>query len=263
MSFGMLSAISFICIDAAMAARPLPAAALPAADAAAIVALQEEAAAPADLAAPPAEDVAPVATTAPEGEYIPAGEAYDGPLAFEDLSDEAVVDKLVDYVEGLDTLTGDFSQISPSGTVSTGKFYLRRPGFLRFEYEPPTPLLIVANGGMVYVRDEALETTDSYPVGKTPLKFLLSKKIDFDDAKVIGVDRGIDNAAVTFASEKEETEGEITLIVKAPEMTLARWIVRDIEQGITVVTLTNVKEGERLANRLFEIPDAGGGFLKN
>lgn len=262
MSFAMLSALSLMCIDAATAARPLPAV-IPAAEAAAVVAMQEQAAVEQDLTVPPAEDVEPVATTAPEGEYIPAEEAYDGPLAFEDVSDEAVVDKLVAYVEGLETLTGDFTQISPSGAISSGKFYLRRPGFLRFEYEPPTPLLIVANGGMVYVRDEALETTDSYPVGKTPLKFLLRKNIDFDDAKVIGVDRGIDNVAVTFASQEEETEGEITLIVKAPDMTLARWIVRDIEHGITVVTLTNVKEGDRLANRLFEIPDAGGGFLKN
>ena len=132
---------------------------------------------------------------------------------------------------------------------------------MRFEYEPPTPLLLVANGGMVYVRDEALETTDSYPVGKTPLKFLLSKKINRDDAKVIQVDRGIDTVAVTFASSDEETEGELTLIATAPDFALRRWIVRDLQGGATIVTLENVKSGERLANSLFAAPDAGGRFL--
>ncbi|MBT8472746.1 MAG: outer membrane lipoprotein carrier protein LolA [Marinicaulis sp.] len=184
-------------------------------------------------------------------------------LAFAGKTDEEVVERLVSALEEVKTLEGDFTQISPSGAVSEGKFYLRRPGFLRFEYKPPTPLLIVANGGMVYVRDEALETTDSYPVGKTPLKFLLRKKIDRDDAKVIGVDRGIDSVAVTFASDEEETEGELTLIVRGEAMELDRWIVRDLQGGSTVVNLENVGYGGKLANRLFEVPEAGGQFLKN
>ena len=188
---------------------------------------------------------------------------FDGPLAYDGESDDAVVARLRDYLENIDTLQGDFTQIAPSGAISAGKFYLRRPGLLRFEYEPPTPLLIVANGGLVYVRDEALETTDSYPVGKTPLKFLLRKKIEMEDAKIVGVDRGVDTVSVTFASQDDETEGELSVVVSAPEMELKRWIVRDLQNGITVVTLENVVEGERLASRLFEAPDAGGMFLKD
>ena len=185
------------------------------------------------------------------------------PLVFEGESDEVVAERLIGYLEDLETLQGDFTQIAPSGAVSTGRFYLRRPGFLRFEYDPPTPLLIVANGGLVYVRDEALETTDSYPVGKTPLKFLLRKRIDRDEANIVAVDRGVDTIAVTLASDEEETEGELTIIARAPDMALTRWVVRDLQNGITVVTLDNVEEGVRLANRLFQAPEAGGQFLKN
>ncbi len=200
---------------------------------------------------------------APAKNTISAEEQVLEPLVFEGESDDAVAERLIGYLEELETLQGDFTQISPSGAVSTGRFYLRRPGFLRFEYDPPTPLLIVANGGLVYVHDEALETTDSYPVGKTPLKFLLRKSIDRDEANVVTVDRGIDSVAVTLASNEEETEGELTIIARAPEMTLTRWVVRDLQNGITVVTLDNVEEGVRLANRLFRAPEAGGQFLKN
>lgn len=265
MSFAMLSAISLICVDAAMAARPLPAA-LPASVAVAALA-QDDQAAPADktpdLTTPPAQDVGAAPVISAPDENVSAEEEYKGPLAFEGESDDAVVQRLAAYLEGLDTLQGDFTQIAPSGAVSTGRFYLRRPGFLRFEYDPPTPLLIVANGGMVYVQDQALDTTDSYPVGKTPLKFLLSKKLDLNDANVIAVDRGVDNVAVTLSSKKDETEGELTIIAKAPDMVLTRWIVRDLDNGVTVVSLKNVKSGERLANSLFRAPDAGGTFLKN
>jgi outer membrane lipoprotein-sorting protein len=249
MSLAILSAISLICVDAASAARPLPVVAV--ATAAAVA--QESKVA--------AEERVIDDNTAPAETIVSANDEFSDPLVFEGESDEAVADKLIAYLESIDTLTGDFTQIAPSGAISDGKFYLRRPGFLRFEYEPPTPLLIVANSGMVYVRDDALETTDSYPVGRTPLKFLLAKKVDRNDAKLIQVDRGVDNVAVTFSSSDEETEGELTLIASAPDLTLRRWIVRDLQGGMTVVTLDNVKAGERLANSLFAAPDAGGRFI--
>lgn len=184
-------------------------------------------------------------------------------LVFPELSDDELVSKLETYLADLKTLNGNFLQVAPSGAVSEGEFYLRRPGLLRFEYAEPNPLLIVANGGIVYVRDDALETTDSYPVGQTPLKFLLRKKIDLEDAQVVAVDRGVDTFAVTFASDEDETEGELTIIVNAPEIELARWVVRDLQNGVTEVSLSNVKTGEKLANRLFRAPEAGGEFLKN
>jgi outer membrane lipoprotein-sorting protein len=259
MSIAMLSAISLICIDAAASGAPLVAA--PPLVAPTVVAVQ--AAADPQLITPPADTIEP-AILPPDNEAAPdVEEDYSGPLAFEGESDAAVAQRFVDYLERTTTLTGDFTQIAPSGAISTGRLYLRRPGFLRFEYDPPDPLLIVANGGLVYVYDDALETTDSYPLRKTPLKFLLSKKLNFDETSVVGVDRGVNNVAITLASKKDDTEGELTIIVKAPEMTLIRWIVRDLQSGITVVTLDNVVAGERLANRLFRPPDAGGSFLKN
>jgi outer membrane lipoprotein-sorting protein len=259
MSFALLSAISLMCVDGASAARPL--AATPVMTVA--VAAQESGAnaIKVEEIAPQSAKAAVTKSPAANDANTQSDDAFEGPLAMENESDEAVANKLIAWLEGVDTLKGGFTQIAPSGAISEGKFYLRRPGFLRFDYEPPTPLLIVANGGMVYVRDEDLETTDSYPAGKTSLKFLLAKKIDRDDAKVVRVDRGVDTVAVTFASTDEETEGELTIIADAPDFALRRWIVRDLQGGTTVVTLSDVVSGERLANSLFTAPDAGGRFL--
>lgn len=268
MSLAIMAAISAICVEAATFGTPAVAAATTVAPMM-VVAQAEVAEATqtrpdaAALPPPTAQDIdaAPVRNT--DDNLILDEEQFSGPLAFEDEADDAVVARLIDYLEGVDTLAGDFTQIAPSGGVSAGRFYLRRPGLLRFEYDPPTPLLIVANSGLVYVRDEDLETTDSYPVGRTPLKFLLRDRIDLDEAEVVAVDRGVDTVAVTLASLDEETQGELSIIVSAPEMQLKRWIVRDLQNGITVVTLDNVEAGQRLANRLFRAPDAGGEFLKN
>ncbi len=268
MGLTVLATISTICVEAAIFGSPTVAAATSEPVTTATVQATEGPAAvdaPVidDLTAPPVEDIADAPVSNTDDNLILDEEQFLGPLAFEGESDDAVVERLVSYLEGVDTLKGDFTQIAPSGAVSSGRFFLRRPGLLRFEYDPPTPLLIVANSGLVYVRDEALETTDSYPVGRTPLKFLLSDTIDLDRAEIVAVDRGVDTVAVTFASKEEETEGELSVIVSAPEMQLTRWIVRDLHNGITVVMLDNVAAGERLANRLFRAPEAGGQFLKN
>ncbi len=193
-------------------------------------------------------DLAPAATPMP---------------AFASLSDQQVADKITQYLESLTTLQGDFVQTAPSGAVAKGKIYLRRPGQIRFDYDPPSPLTIVATQGMVYVQDDALDQTDSYPLGKTPLKFLLSKKIDLSDAELVGVDRWEDAIAVSYASSDDDAQGELTLTLTAPDLAIEQWAVRDPQNGITVVQLFDLKAGEKVDNRLFRAPEAGGAFINN
>ncbi len=178
-------------------------------------------------------------------------------------SDESVAAEVLAYLEGITTLAGDFVQTAPSGSVVTGKVYLRRPGQIRFDYDDPSPITIVATGGMVYVQNNDLETTDSYPLKKTPLRFLLSKKIDIGDAELKSVQRGADSVAVTYASTDEETEGEITLVLSAPAFSIEQWAVRDAQGGVTVVALQRLTNGGVLENRLFRAPDAGGAFIND
>lgn len=247
MQTALLSLAAFVCADAGLA---LGAVSSPAASA------------PAPIVVAVAEDNAAMPASA-RPQVVTEPEAVLEDLVFAGESDEAVVQRVIDYLDRLDTLQGDFTQVAPSGALSTGRFYLRRPGLLRFEYNPPSPLLIVATGGMVFVRDDELETTDSYPVGKTPLKFLLRKRVELADARLVAVDRGPDSAAVTFASSEDEEGGEISLIVSAPDVALERWVVRDPQSGITIVTLDNVVTGEPIPNRLFAAPEASSPFLKN
>lgn len=247
MDFALLSVLALACSDPGLAIVPPPQAA-------------PSEPAPLVLAAIEAPVVAEASAPASEAS-IPA--TSDAAVAFAGVPDADVVERVLAALEGVTTLEGDFTQIAPSGAVSTGKFFLRRPGLLRFEYDPPTPLLIVANGGLVYVRDEALETTDSYPVNRTPLKFLLRKKVELGDAKLVNVDRGADELAITFASTDEETEGQITLVLSAPDLALKEWSIRDEQEGLTVVALENVIAGKDIANRLFRVPETGSPFLKN
>ncbi|ADM08899.1 hypothetical protein PB2503_04122 [Parvularcula bermudensis HTCC2503] len=204
-----------------------------------------------DAAAPTSPDETPTQTQS----------VASSSAAFASLSNAEIFDKAVVSLESIDRLQAAFAQRSPSGGVYSGTLYLDRPGKLRFEYDDPSPQLIVATGGLVYVHDEDLKTTDSYPVGETPLSLLLSERIDTQSAVLRGVQRYEDRVAVTVRSTDDAVTGDLTLIFTAPDMALRSWIVTETDGSRTVVDLSNVTAPQRLANRLFRIPQSGGTFL--
>ena len=196
-----------------------------------------------------------------EGEFI----TEPAPLVFSNVDDAKIAQNVLGYLNDLTTATASFVQSSPSGAVQEGQFWLRRPRQLRMEYGSSNDpsLLIVATQGNVYVRDNALETTDFYPVKKTPLRFLLTKELDAETLDVVSVQRGTDSVAVTFADVSGDAEGDLTVVLDAPNLRLQQWVVRDPQNNVTFVTLEDLVEGGKVSNRLFRVPDAGGQFINN
>ena len=180
------------------------------------------------------------------------------PVLFADVSDEAVLARAAAAIQNLDTLRAGFTQISPMGNVTTGTLAMDRPGRLRFDYDAPSAQQIVATGGLVYVHDADLETTDSYPLGKTPLRFLLSDGIDTEGAVLTGVARMPGEVAVALRSADDDLSGEVALVFEGPEdaLRLVRWAVVDPQGGVTEVALRDVETDVRLSRRLFRIPEA-------
>ena len=92
------------------------------------------------------------------------------------------------YLSSLQTLVGNFVQVGPDGSKTKGDFYIQKPGKVRFEYEAPSPIAIIADGSSLAVRDRKLATQDIYPLSQTPLRFLLSDRIDLlKDTNVVSV----------------------------------------------------------------------------
>ena len=81
----------------------------------------------------------------------------------------ASVDAISDYINSFKTIQGEFTQISPKGNLSRGVFYISRPGKMRFEYAPPNPYLIVADGKWLTIKNRAKEKGDQFPLSQTPL----------------------------------------------------------------------------------------------
>jgi outer membrane lipoprotein-sorting protein len=152
-------------------------------------------------------------------------------------------------------LAGRFRQTAPDGSVTQGRFYLQRPGRVRFEYDPPAAMLIVADGSIVAIEDRALRSTNRSPLRETPLFFVLKNDINLErDARVTRVVRDGATLLVSARDRTGQADGEITLRLEGPDYQLRSWDVVDASGALTRIALTQVSRPDRVDPRLFRAP---------
>ncbi|WP_310622001.1 outer-membrane lipoprotein carrier protein LolA [Flexibacterium corallicola] len=158
------------------------------------------------------------------------------------------------YFTNLKTMKGDFIQFGPQGGRLEGQFFIHRPGKVRFYYNKPSSLDIIADGKMVSVKDRKLQTQDLWPLSKTPLRFLLSDKTDLTrEANITNVVVEPDLVSVVIDDKTRFASGRITLIFDAKTYQLKQWTVRDNQGYDTSVALYNIEENGPTNPKLFKI----------
>ncbi|WP_370234195.1 MULTISPECIES: LolA family protein [Henriciella] len=152
------------------------------------------------------------------------------------------------------TAKGRFVQVSPDGSITKGDFALRRPGRMRFDYDAPTPLLIVADGTTVAMQDSDLETVDRVPLASTPLGIILDDQLDFEsETRVTDVRRTDSNIAITVEDKDGESEGSVTLYFDASNYQLLSWRALDANRQTTHVALEDIQTNVNVDPRLFRM----------
>ena len=146
-----------------------------------------------------------------------------------DARQRALADRVSAYLSNIRQLHGNFVQVGPDGSKSEGEFYLQKPGKVRFDYNPPSPIELIADGSSVVVRDRKLATQDLYPLSQTPLRFLLADRIDLmRDTNLIGV--YADDVFVTVVIEERQIIAgthRLMLMFGAQDYQLRQWTVTD------------------------------------
>ena len=172
-----------------------------------------------------------------------------------DANQKAQAAKVSNYLSSLQTLVGSFVQVGPDGTKTKGDFYIQKPGKVRFEYDPPTPIDIIADGSSMAVRDRNLATQDIYPLSQTPLRFLLSDRIDLlKDTNVVNVTS--DDRFVTITIEEKQAligTSRLMLMVGAKDGQLKQWTVTDPQGYDTTVAIYNLDSTKKVDPSLFKI----------
>jgi outer membrane lipoprotein-sorting protein len=163
--------------------------------------------------------------------------------------------KISSYLSSLQTLIGNFVQVGPDGTKTKGQFFIQKPGKVRFEYDPPNPIAIVADGSMVAVRNSSLSTQDLYPLSQTPLRYLLSDRIDLmKDTNVVSVTA--DDLYISITIEERQLltgTSRLMLMVGAKDGQLKQWTVTDPQGYDTTVAVYNLDTSRKIDPGMFKI----------
>lgn len=172
-------------------------------------------------------------------------------------ADRQVLSKVDDYLNGITTVQARFVQSASNGAYSEGDLYVQRPSKMRFEYDPPTPLLIVADGYTLALYDTQLKQVTQVPTWDTPLWFLFKNEIKLaDNLELTYLKHG--GGAITMTIQEEQAEGNlssVTLTFSEAPIQLSKWQVVDA-QGLTVETgLINPQYGMKLDPKLFDLKE--------
>ena len=157
------------------------------------------------------------------------------------------------YFNNITNLQGSFEQVDATNKQSSGRFYVQRPGKIRFDYAPPSALRIIADGSHLAIEDSDLKTVEKYPIQSTPFKLLLSESVDLaTDARVVGVESQDGTLAVTLEDKSGDAAGSIKLVFQnGPELQLKEWSITDAQNLTTRVTVSDVVPGRKVAADFF------------
>ena len=156
------------------------------------------------------------------------------------------------YLEAIKTLKGRFLQTSSNGGVASGKVFMSRPGRMRFEYDPPTPILMIADGVFLIYIDQELDQVTHVFLKSTPVGFLMSENVELTgEITVTKLERTPAILRVTVQDTEEPEKGSTTLVFSDKPLMLRKWKIVDAQNIETSVTLTDVITGIKLDPELF------------
>lgn len=177
--------------------------------------------------------------------------AAAGSAAAEQLS----LKQLSAYLNDMGTVTSEFVQISDDGSVQTGTLFIRRPGRMRFEYDPPQKALVLASNNAVAIFDNrAKGEPETYPLRRTPLNIILARNVNLEQAKMVTAHRyDGKHTVVTAMDPKNPDSGQIELKFSSSPITLDEWVIQDAYGARTTVRLGKTEFGMELPRTLFDI----------
>lgn len=163
--------------------------------------------------------------------------------------------QISDYLNQLQTAQGGFTQVNGDGTLSTGQIYIKRPGRIRFEYNPPEESLVMASGGQLAVFDPRSNTgPERYPLNQTPLNIILQRNVDLSSARMV-TDVVSDGTTTTVTAQDPDNPqyGNIQLVFTANPVELRQWVITDDVGNQTTLVLNDLAAGGDIGDIMFNV----------
>ncbi|MGF9694924.1 MULTISPECIES: outer membrane lipoprotein carrier protein LolA [unclassified Rhizobium] len=185
---------------------------------------------------------------------LAAGSLVGMPSALAQAAAGPAAQKIADHFSSVKTMMGEFVQFGPRGEQTGGKFFIERPGKLRFNFEDPSPIRVIADGKNVVIGNLKLKTWDLYPLSKTPLSLLLADRIDLSNQMVRDVKQESDLTTIVLGNKTVFGDSTITMMFDPKTFDLRQWTISDLQNKDTSVMIYNVQSGVRFDDKVFTIP---------
>jgi outer membrane lipoprotein-sorting protein len=170
--------------------------------------------------------------------------------------DSAAVRRAVRYLNRISTLKARFIQISSNGAYAEGEVLISRPGKLRFDYDPPHPVLLIANGLTLLFYDRELKQASFLPLWETPLWFLIRQDVTLtENVHVTAVVQEKATIRISLVDEDLPDAGEVTLVFSDRPLVLTKWEILDPQGTTTQVSLVNPQFGVEIDSEAFDYSD--------
>jgi len=168
----------------------------------------------------------------------------------------ATIQRVESYLTRLHTVVSDFTQTAPDGARASGKFYLQRPGKMRWQYNPPTPVLIVSNGSELVYYDYELQQVSYIPLASSLISFLAQDVIKFSgDIAITSLDITPKQIRIEVTQRDKPTDGKLLLEFSDVPLQLQSMVVTDATGQTTSVALNGAKFGADIDPSLFVFKD--------
>ncbi|MEO1638724.1 MAG: outer membrane lipoprotein carrier protein LolA [Pseudomonadota bacterium] len=176
---------------------------------------------------------------------------YSGTVSAQQLS----LGQISNYLNGLQTAQGGFTQINEDGTLFTGQIYIKRPGRIRFEYNPPSESMVMASGGQLAVFDARSNTgPERFPLNQTPLSIILAADVNLERARMVtNVVSDGTSTTVTAQDPDNPQYGNIQMVFTANPIELRQWVVTDDLGRETTIILNDLVAGGAIPDIQFNI----------
>ena len=203
-------------------------------------------------ATPPSDEITPTAVDEGAG-WEAAVEAAQAATPLIGAEQVKAVQRINAYFNSITNLQGSFEQVDSTEKHTTGRFYVQRPGKIRFDYAPPSALRIIADGKYLAIEDSDLKTVEKYPIQSTPFRLLLAESVDLDrDARIVGVETQEGTLSVSLEDKSNDAAGSIRLIfASGSDLQLKEWLITDAQGLTTRVTVNDVVSGRKVAADFF------------
>ncbi|MGE0501089.1 MAG: outer-membrane lipoprotein carrier protein LolA [Rhizobiaceae bacterium] len=176
-----------------------------------------------------------------------------GLAAFAQAAPSPAAQVIADHFSSVRTMMGEFVQFGPKGEQTGGKFFIERPGKIRFNYEPPSAFRVISDGKSVVINNQKLRTWDLYPLSKTPLKLLLDERIDLSGGRVRNVKEEADLTTIQLADKSVFGSATIAMMFDPKSYELRQWTITDAQGKDTTVMIFNVQQGVKFDPSIFKI----------